>query len=151
MMDPPDNPPGGTSGKHSSKSRHGSQPRSIMDSLVAGVAAITGMDVEETIGSVDTTVEDVLAHSISNKPGNINNVNLNNIETDIRHLIIKCSSEANIENFRNLDAWATSDELERLGLENVKQCKPIKSGGLLIEVNSLKEVQLSLNIKTFCF
>ena len=148
MADSPGNPPGGTSGKHGRKSHHSTEPKSLIGSFVAGVAAFTGMEVEDTIDSVDATIEEVPVHNNTSKTGNTNCVD--NLQTDIRHIIIKCCSEAHTDAFRNLDAWATSDELEKLGLENVKQCKPLMSGGLLIEENSLEEVKFLLNIKTFC-
>ena len=112
MSDHGENPPGGTtSNRHGRRSHHGNKGfiQAIQGSLVAGVAALTGMEVENdlTIDSRDPTMEEVLVpNNTTGQTGNTNKctINNNNIQTDIRHVIIKCSSETNADSFRNLDA-----------------------------------------------
>ena len=96
------------------------------------------------------------SNSVIGDTASVNNVGYNKscndssqINNKDRHVIIKCVDENKQDAFRNLDAWATVDGFDALDI-NPKQCKPLRSGGFLVEVSTQEQVQSLLDIKVFC-
>ena len=67
---------------------------------------------------------------------------------DVPHVIIESADVDDPMALANIDPWTTADELRAL-IVDYKQCKPLRSGGLLVEVVTLHGLNVLLNLNTF--
>ena len=143
-------------------------------SIKEGIAAETGLDLDTTKdddkdNSKDETMEHTSAYeeveeyqpsqplprsaiALANDRAPIISRNLSTnetIETEVRHVIIKSADIHNKMCLVELDPYTVADEIESF-VNEYKQCKPIKSGGLLVEVDTLDKIRILLSLEVFC-
>ena len=130
--------------------------------IKAAIAKETGLDVDN---SYDKTFDESMEHSDTIAPpprstkasdetvsiplhttlGEVNE----SINTDVRHVIIKSADAQHPFVLTHIDPHTLGDELESI-ITEYKQCKILRSGSLLVEVDTLEKVKTLLSLEILC-